>query len=106
MSYNENMIFSGNPFAVLGVEPEASCEEIRLKYLELVKKFPPDREPEKFKIIRSAYEKLKDLPQRLETILFYAAPFTDTRAIETNFIKPSKRNRIPLLELIRECRKK
>jgi len=49
-----------SPFSVLGVPREASEEEIRARYLELVKKFPPDRDPDKFREIRSAYEAAKD----------------------------------------------
>ena len=34
--------------------------EVRPRYLELVKQFPPEREPEKFREIRAAYEATKD----------------------------------------------
>lgn len=49
-----------DPFQVLGVPEDASENEVRVRYLELVKQFPPDREPEKFREIRAAYDAAKD----------------------------------------------
>jgi curved DNA-binding protein CbpA len=51
---------SSDPFRVLGLPPDAGEVEVRARYLELVKKFPPDREPERFREIRAAYEAAKD----------------------------------------------
>jgi len=47
-----------DPYRVLGVQPDASPEEIRSAYFEQVRAHPPEREPEAFKIIRAAYEQL------------------------------------------------
>ncbi len=55
-----NSLASSDPFQVLGVSPDASEAEVRARYLELVKQFSPDREPEKFREIRVAYEAAKD----------------------------------------------
>src|SRR4051794_18957685 len=51
---------SADPFAILGVPPDAGEAEVRARYLELVKQFPPEREPEKFREVRAAYEAAKD----------------------------------------------
>lgn len=51
---------SGDPFTILGVSSDADEAEIRARYLELVKQFPPEREPDKFREIRSAFEAAKD----------------------------------------------
>ncbi len=51
---------AGDPFTVLGVSRDASEEEIRARYLELVKQFPPDRDPDRFREIRAAFEAAKD----------------------------------------------
>lgn len=51
---------ASDPFRTLGVARNAEEGEIRARYLELVKQFPPEREPEKFREIRSAYEATKD----------------------------------------------
>jgi hypothetical protein len=47
-----------DPYQVLGVRPDASSEDIRRAYWEQVRAHPPEREPEVFKRIRSAYEQL------------------------------------------------
>lgn len=58
-----------NYYAILGVSPHASQEEIRRAYLTLVKKYHPDQNPndplthEKFLLIQEAYEVLSD-PQK------------------------------------------
>lgn len=51
---------ASDPFTVLGVSRDADEAEIRARYLQLVKQFPPDREPEKFREIRAAYDATKD----------------------------------------------
>jgi DnaJ domain len=55
-----------DPFSVLGVDDTAKDEEIKRRYLMLVRAFPPDREPERFQIYRAAYEALRDERKRLE----------------------------------------
>ncbi len=57
-----------NPFAVLGVADDANEATIRARYLELVKEFPPDREPDRFREIQAAYKAASDplvLAQRM-----------------------------------------
>ena len=44
----------------LGVTPEADEREIKKAYFRLVRKHPPEKDPEKFKLIREAYETLSD----------------------------------------------
>jgi curved DNA-binding protein CbpA len=51
---------SADPFAVLGVSRDADEAKVRARYLELVKQYPPEREPEKFREIRAAFEAAKD----------------------------------------------
>jgi hypothetical protein len=53
-----------DPFQTLGVAADANTEQIRQRYLELVKQFPPDRFPEKFSQIRDAYEMAGDSIRR------------------------------------------
>lgn len=55
---------SRDPFAVLGVSPASTPEQLRARYLELVREFPPDRHPEEFAEIRQAYDSAND-PHRL-----------------------------------------
>ncbi len=62
---------ANNPFTVLGVGENAGDEEIKQHYLALVRRFPPDREPERFQAYRAAYEALADERKRLEAKLLH-----------------------------------
>lgn len=55
-----NSSTGSDPFQVLGVSQDADEAEVRARYLELVRQFPPEREPERFREIRAAYEAAKD----------------------------------------------
>ena len=59
-----------DPYKVLGVEPDADDETIRRRYLELVRQYTPEHNPEKFATVRAAYERLKDLDARVRHRLF------------------------------------
>lgn len=61
-----------DPFTVFGVHEDASDAEIRRRYLALVRDYPPDRAPERFREYRTAYEALSDERKRLETKLLRA----------------------------------
>lgn len=56
--------------AVMGLGREATESQIRERYLELVRQYPPEREPQRFAEIRSAYEELRDPVRSLERRLF------------------------------------
>ena len=58
-----------DPFTVLGVDETAGDAEIRSRYLALVRDFPPDRAPDRFREYRAAYEALSDERKRLEAQL-------------------------------------
>ena len=47
-----------DPFTVLGVSEDAGDAEIRRRYLALVRDFPPDRDPDRFREYRAAYDAL------------------------------------------------
>jgi curved DNA-binding protein CbpA len=51
----------------LGVDPAATLDEVKTAYFALVRAHPPERDPEMFKRIRAAYERLRDPDKRLET---------------------------------------
>jgi curved DNA-binding protein CbpA len=59
-----------NPYLILRVLPNASDTEIRRAYLDAVRKFPPEREPERFQTISHAYEQIRDEKSRLNHLLF------------------------------------
>ncbi len=49
-----------DPYALLGVSPGASDDQIRRAYLRQVKVFKPDRHPEEFRRVRAAYDQLRE----------------------------------------------
>ena len=60
---------TSDPFTTLGVDEHAGDEEIKRRYLALVRTFPPDRDPERFQRYRAAFEALSDERTRLEATL-------------------------------------
>jgi len=65
---------SADPYAVLGLVRGASPREIKRAYFELVREYPPEEHPDTFKIIRAAYEKLRQADVKAETDLFLFQP--------------------------------
>lgn len=63
-----------DPYGVLGLDRHASEAEIKRAYFQLVRQFPPEREPEKFRDIRTAYEQLRDAESRARIALFLVQP--------------------------------
>ncbi|MDY0165954.1 MAG: J domain-containing protein [Thermoguttaceae bacterium] len=59
-----------DPYEVLGLEHTADTEAIRRRYLELVRRHSPEREPERFAAVREAYDALRDPIVSLEARLF------------------------------------
>lgn len=70
-------IESQDPYAVLGVARSAESDEIKRAYFRLVRAYPPEREPERFKEIRSAYERINTPQRRARTDLFLLQPPPD-----------------------------
>ena len=49
-----------NPYKVLQLEPGADKQAIKKAYFKLIRQYPPEKESEKFKEIREAYEYLQE----------------------------------------------
>ena len=87
---------------VLGVNPDASEEEIRAAYVRKVKEHPPDRSPEEFERIRDAYDSLRDPRRRMRARLLAVDPFAplvstiDLNALQRRFAGPQ-----PWLEVLK-----
>lgn len=64
-------------YLVLGLSPSAGQEEIRRRYLELVRAHPPGRDPEHFQRVAAAYEALADERSRVETAIYGLARYGD-----------------------------
>lgn len=59
-----------SPYAVLGIQKNASPDEVKKAYFELIRKHPPEKDPQGFKRIRVAYDSLRDADKRSQTDLF------------------------------------
>ena len=53
-----------NYYEILNISKNASQEEIRSGYKKMLRKYPPEKEQEKYKEIREAYDTLKDEKSR------------------------------------------
>jgi curved DNA-binding protein CbpA len=65
---------SADPYAVLGLDRRATPAEIKRAYFEMVRQYSPETNPEAFKQIRAAYEKLNSAENKTETDLFLFQP--------------------------------
>lgn len=88
----------------LGVSPEASDEEIRARYIELVKRHTPEKDPQRFRDITAAYEAVKDLRKRLAARYLPPEHHMDAELVLTELVRSivRERNRVGLKDLIRE----
>lgn len=64
-----NLTAIESPYKILGVERTASESEIKQAYFAMVREHPPEGDPDGFKRIRAAYEKLRAVGERAETDL-------------------------------------
>src|SRR5690242_5648416 len=89
-----------DPYQILELPPDSDDEVIRGRYLELVRRYSPERCPEKFAAIRSAYESLRDLDTRLRYRLFEAGKNETVDALIEEITCGTPRRRIPLQTLL------
>ena len=83
-------------YTILELPADSDDETIRRRYLELVKQFPPEHNPQKFAQVRQAYEQLKDLNTRLRFRLFEAGKNESLEAIIEELTCRSPRRRVSL----------
>ncbi len=60
MSNEAGSIQHDDPLKVLGLPRHASEQEVRRRYLELVRQYPPERDPLRFQQIHAAYKAAED----------------------------------------------
>jgi curved DNA-binding protein CbpA len=56
-----------DPYEILGIARTATAAALKQAYFVLVRAHPPERDPEMFKQVRAAYERLRDPAARTET---------------------------------------
>ena len=89
-----------DPYDVLGLPRHAGEEEVRRRYLELVRESPPDRDPERFAAVRAAYDAVRDPVRRLEAQLFELDSSDTLDAFISDVRARLFRHRIPLDTLL------
>ena len=89
-----------DPFEVLGLPPHADEAEVRRRYLELVREFPPDRAPERFAAVRAAYDQVRDPARRLERQLFGTGTSDSLEALADDLRARLREARVPLDALL------
>jgi curved DNA-binding protein CbpA len=78
-----------NPYRILGLERGADDAAIKRAYFALVRVHPPERDPETFKRIRGAYERLRDPKARAETDML----------LPVRWVSPAKQRKPARLDL-------
>jgi len=89
-----------DPYELLGLTSDADETSIRQRYLELVRQFPPDREPERFVAIRAAFDELKDPARRLETLILRPCHADTLDAMAADLRARLSKARLPLDSLL------
>jgi DnaJ-class molecular chaperone len=87
-----------DPYEILGLPRHADETETRRRYLELVRQFSPDRDPERFAAIRAAYDQVRDPARRLEALLFETDTSDTVEAIAVD-VRARLRERLDRLPL-------
>jgi len=90
-----------DPYEVLGLSLHAGETEIRQRYLELVRAFPPEQAPERFAAVHAAYEALRNPAERLRAQLFHFDAKNDSfEALATDLRRRLRDLRMPVATLL------
>jgi curved DNA-binding protein CbpA len=91
-----------NAYETLGLSSNANEAEIRSRYLQLVREFPPDRAPERFAEIRAAFDELRNPIAQLGRRLFSLSTRDSLDELQTELrsrLKTAKMSTAALLSL-------
>jgi len=89
-----------DPFIVLGVSPQTTDEEVAQRYQELLRRYPPDRNPLEFQEIRQAFARLRTRRDRLRSRLFAFDKTGRALSEQPAFIPPPVRSRLSREQLV------
>ncbi len=93
-----------SPFEILGVSPDADDEAIRQAYLRQVRQSPPDREPERFRQVREAYDQLRDARSRMRHSLFHLPELEELQTF-AHHLHPRRPTLSQFRKMLAECMK-
>lgn len=89
-----------NPHETLGLPDGANEAQIRSRYLELVREFPPDRAPEKFAEIRAAFDALRDPVTQLQRQLFSLTTHDSLESLQHDILERLRTAPLPVAVLL------
>ena len=89
-----------DPYQVLGLPPDADDAAVRGRYLELVRRFPPEQAADRFAAVRAAYERVRDRDARLRHRLFEAGRAAGIDGLIEEAVCRTRRRRVTLAELL------
>jgi curved DNA-binding protein CbpA len=89
-----------DPYQVLELPPDADDAAVRARYLELVRRWPPEQAPERFAAVRAAYERIRDQDARLRHRLFDAGRAVSIEGLIEETVCRARRRRVTLAELL------
>ena len=88
-------------YYTLGLSPDCTEEELRKRYLELVRQFPPETHGEKFSRIHEAYEKLKNPLESIQEMFFSLELDDSIEQIITDVLDDIRHERLPTQVLLK-----
>lgn len=89
-----------DPYIVLGLPSSAGEAEIRGRYLDLVRQFPPEREPERAAAVRAAYDAIRNPIDRLRHQLFELQSIQTLESIAHEHKPDVRERRLPTQDLL------
>lgn len=89
-------------YLILGLPLDASDQQIRERYLELVKRYTPEKAPRRFQEISEAFEQLKNIRARVHSRILGPLEGKDSEQALTRLARASRpaRRRAGLGELL------
>ncbi|KPA14853.1 Chaperone protein DnaJ [Candidatus Magnetomorum sp. HK-1] len=91
-----------NSYLVFDLPHDATEDDIRQAYLQKVKKYTPEKEPERFRQITEAYETIKNKRIRIHNQLHALINISDCeeKLFELSKVNPLKRRRMGLIDIL------
>ncbi len=83
------------PYELLGIPDNADQKEVRRAYLEMIRRYPPERSPERFQEVVDAYRLIRDETERARLEVFGMPESEGETRLSDLVLPPSdRRNRI------------
>ncbi len=89
------------PFEILDISEDSEDEIVKKAYLRMVKRYPPERCPEEFQRIRTAYERIRTRKDRLRFALFdISLPDREELIVDIRAGRKGKRPNIDMVQAL------